>query len=370
MMIRRLLGLLRKEVVQFLRDRVVLFLILYLYTIEAIMCTRALTFEIKQLPIAVVDQDLSVASRHLVDLFTLTEAFDLRRQSDSPVPLREWLEAGDIAMALVIPTGFEQSYQTGIHPSVQILLDGTNSNVAENARRYALAIVERFAAEQPPLAATATMVATVPVTRTWYNPNQETAAFMVLSMMALAAMLVGAICPAASIVRERERGTIEQLLVTPIRVGEMFAAKTVPTLIINLLAIAPALVVTRLFDVPIRGSLATFVVLAAVFQLSAIAFGVFIASMTRTLQQALLLAFFGLFPILFLSGTLTSIEAMPRVLQAASLVSPLRYYMEIILGVFLKGAGWAELWPQAAALAVIGSVLFALSLLVFRRRLG
>jgi ABC-2 type transport system permease protein len=214
------------------------------------------------------------------------------------------------------------------------------------------------------------MVPAVPMTRTWYNPNQETAAFMVLSMMALAAMLVGVICPAASIVRERERGTMEQLLVTPIRVGEMFVAKTVPTLLVNLLAIAPALVVVRLFDVPIRGNLVTFVVLAAVFQLSAIAFGVFIASISRTLQQALLLAFFGLFPVMFLSGTFTPIESMPAFLQTVSLASPLRYFMDIVLGVFLKGAGWAELWPQAAALALIGSVLFSLSLLVFRRRVG
>jgi ABC-2 type transport system permease protein len=271
---------------------------------------------------------------------------------------------------LVIPTGFERYYQTGLRPSLQILLDGTNSNVAENARRYANAIVERFAAERRPLGRPQLNVASVPVTRVWYNPDQDTAPFMVLSMLGLAAMLVGAICPAASIVRERERGTIEQLLVTPIRVGEMFIAKTLPTLAINLLAIAPALVVTRIFDVPIRGDLATFVLLSAVFQLSAIAFGVFIATMTRTLQQALLLAFFGLFPILFLSGTMTPIESMPAFLQTLSLASPLRWFMEIILGVFLKGAGLRELWPQLAILALIGSVLFALSLAAFRRRVG
>jgi ABC-2 type transport system permease protein len=242
--------------------------------------------------------------------------------------------------------------------------------VAENARRYAQALVDRFAAERPPLRPPAAVVTSTPVTRVWYNPDQETALFMVLSMLGLASMLVGAICPAASIVRERERGTIEQLLVTPIRIGEMFTAKTLPTLAINLLAIAPALVVARIFDVPFRGSLATFIALAAVFQLSAVAFGVFIASLTRTLQQALLLAFFGLFPILFLSGTLTPLESMPPVLRAASFLSPLRYFMEIILGVFLKGAGWAELWPQLAMLTLIGAVLFGLSLLTFRRRIG
>ena len=367
---RRLLGLLHKELLQALRDPVVLGLILFLYTIESVMCTMALKFEIERLPIGIVDQDRSVSSRHLTDLFTLTKEFDLKLRSESPAAAQGWLEAGDVSLVLVIPTGFEQYFQTGIQPSVQILLDGTNSNVAENARRYALAIVERFAAERPALRAAAATVSSVPVTRVWYNPNQETALFMSLSMIGIAAMLVGAIVPAASIVREREQGTIEQLLVTPIRIGEMFAAKTLPTLAINLLAIAPALIVTRVFDVPVRGSLATFVVLSAVFQLSAIAFGVFIASITRTLQQALLLAFFGLFPIMFLSGTLTPIESMPPFLQTASLVSPLRYFMEILLGVFLKGAGWEELWPEAVALAIIGSVLFGLALVTFRRRVS
>lgn len=367
-MSRRLFGLLRKETVQFLRDPVVLFLILWLYTLEVVMCTVALSFEVKRLPIGVVDQDRSVASRHLKELFAQTEAFDVRRQADSAAPVQKWLETGEVAMALVIPTGFEQNYRKGILPSVQILLDGTNSNLAENARRYATAIVERFAAERPALGAAAARVPSVPVTRVWYNPDQETAPFMVLSMLAIAAMLIGAICPAASIVRERERGTIEQLLVTPIRIGEMFAAKTVPTFAINLLALAPALVVTRLFEVPMRGSLVVLMVLAAVFQLSAIAFGVFIASITRTLQQALLLAFFGLFPIMFLSGTLTPIESMPPFLQKASLASPLRYFMDIVLGVFLKGSGWPELWPEALMLTAIGGVLFALSLLTFGRR--
>lgn len=363
----RLLGLMRKELVQFLRDPVVLFLILYLYTLEAVMCTMALKFEVEHLPIGIVDQDRTVASRHLASLFTMSDAFDLARQSQSPSDAQRWLEAGDVTLVLVIPTGFEAHYQTGIEPAVQLLLDGTNSNVAENARRYALEIAERFTAERRPLVLPATAAGALPLMRVWYNPDQETARFMVLSMFALAAMLVGAICPAASIVRERERGTIEQLLVTPIRVHEMFIAKTLPTLIINLLAIAPALVITRLFDVPLRGNVATFVALAAVFQLSAIAFGVFIASITRTLQQALLLAFFGLFPILFLSGTMTPIESMPSVLQAASYLSPVRYFMEILLGVFLKGSGWAQLWPQAAVLAAIGGTLFGLSLLVFRR---
>ena len=364
----RFAGLLRKEIAQFLRDRTVLFLILFLYTVEAVMCTLALTFEIRHLPIAVVDQDRSVASRHLIGLFQATDAFALRTVTDRPMLGEAALQSGDAAMVVVIPAGFERHYQAGTHPTLQILLDGTNSNVAENARHYAMRIVGRFEDDRPPLHDDVRRTATaVPRMRVWFNPDQQTKNFMVLSMLALAGMLVGVMVPAASIVREKEHGTIEQLLVTPLTPAELFLAKTVPTVAINLLAIFPALVVVAVFEVPQRGSLGTLVVLAGIFQLSAIAFGVFVAAVTRTLQQALLLSFFALFPVMFLSGTMTPIESMPPALQTASLLSPLRYYMEILLGIFLKGAGFADLWQQALAMLAIGAVLVAGAAGVFRR---
>jgi ABC-2 type transport system permease protein len=367
----RFLGLLRKELAQFLRDRTVLLLILFLYTVEAVMCTMALTFEIRHLPLAIVDQDQSVASRHLTALFQATDTFALRETTDRPERGEAALQAGRVAMVLVIPTGFEQYYQSQTRPTLQILLDGSNSNVAENARHYAMQILRRFETDRPPLRAPPprSFAIAEPITRLWYNPDQETKNFMVLSMMALAGMLVGVIVPAASIVREKEHGTIEQLLVTPVTPIELFLAKTIPTVGINLIAIFPALLIVGLFDVPQRGSLVTLLVLAAIFQLSAIAIGVFVAAVTRTLQQALLLAFFALFPVLFLSGTMTPIESMPPVLQAASRLSPLRYYMEVLLGVFLKGTGFVELWPQALSMLVIGIALFAASAIVFRRKL-
>jgi len=190
---------------------------------------------------------------------------------------------------------------------------------------------------------------------------------MVLSMIATAAMMIGMIQPAASIVRKKEAGTIEQLMVTPVTVTELFVAKTLPALLMCLLAVFPRLLVAHAFDVPMRGDLATFVVLTAVFLMSAISLGVLIAAVTRTLQQALLVSFFGLFPIMFLSGTLVPVESMPRALQIVSLASPLRHYMEVILGVFLKGAGFADLWQQTLALLVIGAVLFTLGVFAFRR---
>ena len=368
----RLTGLLRKELAQVLRDRVVLFLILFLYTVEAVMCTMALTFEVRHLPMAIVDQDHSAASRHFVALFPATETFALREVTERPARGEAALQAGEVAMVLVIPPGFARADQTGLRPTLQLLLDGSNSNVAENARHYAMQIVRRYEADRPSLRAAPVRARAqaVPRSRVWYNPEQETKNFMVLSMLALAGMLVGVMVPAASIVREKEKGTIEQLLVTPITSFELFVAKTVPTLVINLLALFPALLIVALFDVPQRGSLLTLVGLAAVFQLSAIALGVFVAAVTRTLQQALLLSFFALFPVLFLSGTMTPIESMPAALQTASLLSPLRHYMDVLLGVFLKGTGLVELWPQALAMLALGTALFGAAAAVFRRHLS
>ncbi len=342
-----LFGLLRKELVQFFRDRLILTLILWLYTIEVVICAVALSFDVSHLPLAVVDEDRSALSRSLIQKFAVSETFDLKFQETRVATATDLLEKGDATMVLVVPAG-------------------TNSNIAANAVNDALQIVQRQEREALPAAGKKGVA--VPLIRIWYNPDLTTSGFIVLSMIALAGMMVGVIHPAASIVREKERGTIEQLLVTPISTLELFLAKVTPTLIMGVLSIFPSLVIVRVFDVPLQGSLLLFLVLTAIFLLSAIALGVLIAAYSRTLQQALLLSFFGLFPLMFLSGSLTPVEAMPPFLQSLSLLSPLRYYMDIIVGIFLKGAGLAVLWDEALALLVIGVTLFIFSLWVFRRR--
>lgn len=360
----RLAGLLIKELIQFLRDRVVLILILWLYTIEVVICTLAVSFDVENMPLAVVDLDHTPASRTLVQDFLVSDTFTSAGAPASVTEATDWLQDGRARVALVVPEGFQRDLTRGEVPAVQILLDGTDSNIAAQARGIALAIVGRFgatAAEQHGQGRAR------PVVRVWYNRDGTSTSFTVLSMIALAAMMVGIIYPAASIVREKEAGTIEQLRVTPIGTGELFVAKTVPMLVMGLISVFPSLLIVWWFGVPLRGSLALFLALTAVFLVSAIAIGVLIASVSWTLQQALLLSFFGLFPVLFLSGTITPVESMPDVLQAASLASPLRHYMDVILGVFLKGAGLAELWPQALALVAIGTPLFLLAAWIFRR---
>lgn len=363
----RLTSLLLKEFIQFSRNKVVLFLILWLYTIEVVVCTLALSFDVKHLPLAILDFDRTLESRSLERSFLARDDFQLAGNPASEAEVGNMLQSGQVALAVIIPAGFARDLARGVAPSLQVLLDGTNSNTAAIARGYALKVIDLFHQSIPGMTAMA-IPSVQPVLRVWYNPDLTFTRFNVLSMIGLAAFMAGVIYPAASIVREREVGTIEQLMVTPIGIGELFLAKTLPTLLMGLLAVFPSLLIAWWFEVPLRGSLALFLGLTALFLVSAIGIGVLVASVTRTLQQALLLAFFGLFPVMFLSGTVVPIKSMPDFLQQLSLLSPVRYYTDIILRIFLKGAGLPELWPQAAALVAIGAVLFGCSLAMFRRR--
>ncbi|KKN52341.1 hypothetical protein LCGC14_0613530 [marine sediment metagenome] len=365
MMGARLAGLLVKELLQFLRDPLMLVLILWLYTAEVVICAYALSFEVENMPLAIVDLDRSPQSRTLVQGFLATDVFADAGRPASATEAGAWLQAGRARVALVVPPGFQRDLLGDRRPNLQLLLDGSNSNMAAQARGYALEIVGRVAAIG---GGGGTAAGPVPMVRVWYNRDQTFTAFVVLSMVALAALMVGVIHPAASIVREKEAGTIEQLRVTPIRTPELFVAKTLPTLVMGLLSVFPSLLIVWWFGIPLRGSLLLFLGLTAIFLLSAIGIGVLITSVSRTLQQALLLAFFGLFPLMFLSGTLAPIESMPEVLQIASLASPLRHYMDVTLGIFLKGVGIRELWPSALALLAIGIPLFGMAIQIFKQK--
>lgn len=362
----QLVGLLRKEMIQFLRDRVMLILVFWLYTVEVIICALALHFEIANLSLALVDLDHTPASRALAESFLATSTFSLAGRPTMS-QATEWLQSGRAQVALVIPNDFQRRLARDDSATVQVLLDGTNSNVAAQARSYALQIVSRFR-PPPDVAPRPGLGGVSPVVRVWYNSDQSYTSFVVLSMVALAALLVGVFHPAASIVREKEAGTIEQLRVTPIGTVELFAAKIAPTLVIGLLSVFPSLLIVWWFGVPFRGSLVLFLGLTALFLVSAVSIGVLVAAVSATLQQALLLSFFGLFPMMFLSGTIVPVESMPPVLQAVSWASPVRHYLDVILGIFLKGVGIDVLWPHAVALVAIGAPLFGAAALIFRRR--
>jgi len=361
-------ALLRKELTQFMRDRVMLFLVLFLYTAEVVMCTVALSFDVRNLPTVLADFDRSAHSRQLVERFRSSGYFRIEYLAARDAELASRLNRGEALAAIVIPPGFSRRLAVGAPVTVQLLLDGSNANTASVAQGYAQSIVQNFALEQARSSSSVPPIEYQP--RIWYNSELRYSYFMVLSMIALAGMLVGVITAAASIVREKESGTIEQMMVTPIRPAEMIAVKMLPTLLVGLLALFPSLLIAAWFGVPMRGSLPLFFLFSAVFLVSSMGIGILVATFAETLQQALLVSFFALFPIMFLSGTLVPVESMPQGLQVLAQLSPLTHYMDAILGIFLKGVGLETLWRQGAAVTLIGAALLAASVLRLRRRFG
>ena len=368
----RLRALLAKEFLQLLRDPVLLLLVLWLYTVEVAICADALTFELHDEAVAVIDLDRSPASTALTGRLDRAESFAVRYHPSSEREARPLLEGGRARMVAIIPAGFAERASQHERSEVQLLVDGTNSLLALSALGEARRIVMSSAAPDP--IERGTMGTGMPLVhnqvRIWYNPGLRYVFSVVTAMIASGAFMVGVILPAASIVREKERGTLEQLQVSPLRSHEILLAKTIPTLVLGLVMLLPSLAVAWLFGVPFRGPVTAFVVLSSAFLVSAIATGVVIASAVRTLQQALFVTFFVLFPVLFLSGTMTPIESMPAALQMATRVSPLRYYADALTGVMVKGSGLDILWPQLLWMLGLGAVLFGIAVVLFRRRVA
>jgi ABC-2 type transport system permease protein len=361
-----------KEFRQLLRDPVLLILVLWLYTIEVAICADALTFELHGEPVAVLDFDRSSASARLAEWLDRAESFDVRYHPPGEREGRDLVASGRARMLAIIPVGYGARSARFDAAEVQLIVDGTNSLVAltalGDARRLVLTNTARESQAIAPGAVGLPLIRND--VRIWYNPGLRYVYSVVTSMIASAAFMVGVILPAASIVREKERGTLEQLLVSPLRSHEILLAKTLPTLVIGVLMLLPSLGVARLFGVPFRGGVGAFVVLSAASLVSTIAIGVVIASTVRTLQQALFVSFFVLFPVLFLSGTMTPIESMPRVLQEATRLSPLRHYAEALSGVMVKGVGLDVLWPQLVWMLGLGAAFFAVATVLFRRRIA
>jgi len=371
---RRVSAAIKKEFLQFSRDRMLIILILWTYTIEVVLCAYALTFDVKNLRLAVYDQDRSQLSRRLVERFTASEFFSHASFVSGPGEIDRLLDAGKADMGMVIPPDLSDLVGEGRNAEVQVILGGTNSNTANIARGYAVTILNGFSHEliESSLAKRGLLFSLPGVDarmRIWYNPALEFRYFMVISMIVVAGLLVEIVHAASSVVREKETGTMEQIVLTPLRKHEIILAKIVPTFAIGMASLFPSLLIALWFRVPMRGSMPLFFAASAVSLFTSMGIGVFISTVSRNLQQALLLSFFFILPVMFLSGTLVPIETMPPAMQVLSYLSPIRYYMEIALGIFLKGTGIGVLWPQFLAMFLFGLVIFPLSLLRLRKHM-
>lgn len=371
-MLRRIGSLVRKELLQLRRNPVLLILIGYLFTICVLLCGSALTFDLNDAALAVENLDPAPASRALVERLDRSPDFRVAAHAWGDANFASMLDRGEAVAVVRIPPGWSRSLYGRESSSLQVIVDGANAGTAAAVRGYLSALIRRHAFEGAGLEGGGQPAGPIVENRSrvWFNSDLKTVYFMVISMLASAAMMVGVILPAASLVGEREHGTLEQLLVSPVLPRDLVVAKSLVTLLVTLVALTVGLGGVWWFDVPMRGSVGLFYLVSAAFMLGSIGIGVVIASFSKNLQQALFLSVFGLLPVMFLSGTMVPVENMPRLAQLATLASPLRYYMDCLLGIFLKGAGWEVLWPQIAAMTALGLAILGCGLLRLRSALG
>jgi ABC-2 type transport system permease protein len=372
----RILAIIRKEFIHIRRDPRTLGIVLILPVFQLLIFGYAVTNDIEHLPMAVYDQDRSAASRALVDAYRASLYFDVAFYVQDNRELAYLIDSGRARVGLTIPPGYGDRLARREQAEVSFIIDGSDPTVANTALSAAAAIGQAYGATlaQRILRQGGLLPGALPGvdvrTRVWYNPNMVSANYMVPALIGLILQTLTALLTAVAIVREREHGTLEGLIVTPIRASELMIGKIVPYVILAFMdTIEILLVGTLWFRVPINGSVVLLLALAALFLLSSLGIGLLVSSAARTQQEAMMLAFFTILPSVFLSGFMFPISAMPRVLQWLSRVIPLTYFLVIDRGIVLKGNSLDILMPQVIALTVFGTAILTLAIVRFRKRL-
>lgn len=372
----RIYRMLVKEFIQVLRDPRMKALIFVMPVIQLIMFGYAVTTDVDHIKTAVCDLDKSPQSRALIERFTASGYFTVVDSTDRPERLGELLDRGKAVIGIQINRGFADDLRSGRQAVIQTIVDGTDSNTGTVAMDYAQRITQEFSRTRaaPVELTQLAQEQTNPIelrSRAWFNPDLKSRYFNVPGVIAVVLLLISLLLTAMAIVREREIGTMEQLMVTPIRPLELILGKTLPFVLISFIDV---LVVTAIgvlwFKVPIHGSLWLLMFGAALYLMSTIGIGLFISTVSQTQQQALMSSFFFYLPAVLLSGFMFPISNMPEPAQWITYLNPLRYFLVIIRDIFLKGSGWEILWPQFAALAALGVALLSISSLRFKKRMA
>jgi len=372
----RLFSLIRKEFIQIIRDPRTLMLTFLMPVMQLLLLGYAATNDVRNVALAVYDQDKSASSRALLEAYRAADYFHLDFDVASLEQMRVLIDRGDARAGIIIPPDYGASLAQGRTAQIGFVIDGSDPTVAMAALSAATFIgqaksttlaVERLAARGQAVAAQPAIDVR---TQVWYNPNLVSAYYMIPAMIGMILQFLTTILTSTAIVRERERGTIEQLIVTPIKSWELVVGKLAPYVIIAFIDTLEILVAgVLIFGVPINGSLPLLLTLAGLFLISTLGLGLFISTISNTQQEALLTATFTMLPSIFLSGFFFPLAAMPTVLQWISYVIPLRYFLIVVRGIILKGVGAEALWPEIIALAIFAVVIMGGAALRFRKRL-
>ncbi|SDI86359.1 ABC transporter permease [Paraburkholderia phenazinium] len=372
----RLQVMLMKEFLELKRDRWAMFRLIVPLILQVIIYGYAATFTVNHVSLAVLDLDHSQASRGLVSHFIATGKFDVVDDAGTEHQIVHDMDTGDATVAIVIHAGFSQYLNDGRGAPLQVIVDGTNSNTALIALGYINQIVTQFQTDQmseawPESAGAAPAAVAVSLReRPWYNDAIDDRWFFIPGVVGTLTLMQVVSLTAFAVVREREIGTLEQIMVSPIRPVEFILGKTVPFFLIGLADVA---LVTAVgiwwFHVPFVGNPLVMLAGASLFLLAALGLGLLLSTFSRTQQQAFSLNFFLINPLFILSGFAFPIAAMPKIMQWITLINPLRYFLVVLRSEFLKGVGFTVLWPQFAAMGLLGAVMLTISVLRFRKSL-
>ncbi len=376
-MLGRLKQMLIKELIQVVRDKRTRFILIGPPILQMLIFGYAATFEIHNVATVVVDLDHSQESRELVSRFTSSPYFDVQRQLTNPSQAHDFIDQGKTTLALEIDAGFAQKLRKGETAPLQVIVDATNSNTALIASAYVSQIALGFAqqAQQERIDQIAPqLIEQIPSVeleqRPWYNTDLLSRWFFVPGVIGSLTTLLVITLTSFAVVREREIGTLEQIMVTPIRPVEFILGKTLPFFLIGLFdAMLIGAVGTFWFQIPFRGHVSVLLTGAVVFLICMLGMALLISTVSSTQQQAMVTSFFVIMPTITFSGFGFPISAMPQWMQTFSYAIPLRYFLVVLRGTYLKGVGMDVLWPQMAAMAGIGMCVLSLAILRFHKAL-
>jgi ABC-2 type transport system permease protein len=370
--LRRLLHVVRKEFLELRQDPRLFGLVIIAPIVQLILLGYAASTDVRNVPMVVVDQDGSRESRELVSRFAGSQSFVVLEALSSPAEIDAYLDSGRAWMAMVIPAGYGTNLQQGRPSTLQVVADGTDANSTNVALGYAGALVTSYARELVGTRGGDARPLIGAEVRVWFNPQLESRHFMIPGILALVLLVVTTNLSSMAIVREKELGTLEQLNVTPLARWELIAGKLLPYALLGLIDVALVVAVAvGWFEVPLRGSLALLLLMCVVYLITTLGLGLLVSTISATQQQAMMTAsFFFLIPMVFLSGFVFPIENMPEVIQPVTYLIPLRYFLVILRGIFLKGVGLEVLWKDALALFVWGAVVLTLATMRSSKRLS
>jgi ABC-2 type transport system permease protein len=364
---RTILAIVRKEVLQVLRDRIMLVQIFVPPVLQLLILAQAMTFEVKHTDLALVDLDRSPASERLVERFTASGRFDVALYTASGDRADDALLEREAGAVLRIPAGFGRDIRRGAAPPIQLVLNAEDGAAAGVVQSYAVQILAAFSrAEMPAMARPASGVAVQ--TRTRYNPERGYLAYMAIGLLASLVTLVGILLTAQNIAREKEIGTLEQLNVTPITRGQFIAGKLLPFWALGLLELTIGLALIRfVFGIPFAGSVVVVYAGAAVYLVAALSLGLLVSTVAQTQQQAMFVTFFVLVTFFFLGGIFTPVQSMPGWAQALAELNPIKHFAALLRAVLMKGAGFGDVAGGIGAMALFAAVTLPLALARYRK---